>query len=114
MTTMPTHDDEEVPTMSRTRILSGRTAAVPIGLALAAAMAVAAPAAAHSQAVTPAGWDAPVVVGPISKAWAQAHCHAMAPAVVSGASNGVVVFTPAAALPCPANVTNPGGKVTGP
>lgn len=100
--------------MSSIRILRARTAALPLGLALAAALAVAAPAAAHSQTVTPTGWDAPVVIGPISKGWAQAHCHAMAPAVVSGASNGVVVFTPAAALPCPGNVTNPGGQVTGP
>jgi hypothetical protein len=114
MTTTPTHDDEEVPIMSSIRILRGRTAALPFGLALAAALAVAAPAAAHSQTVTPAGWDEPVVIGPISKGWAQAHCHAMSPSVVSGASNGVVVFTPAAALPCPANVTNPGGQVTGP
>jgi len=79
-------------------------------LALLAAMAI--PVAAHSQTVTPPGQDA-VVSGPISKAWAQAHCNAAAPAVVAGASNGVVVFTPQAALPCP-DVANPGGQVTGP
>jgi hypothetical protein len=108
------HDHEEVPIMSSIRILRGRTAVLPLCLALAAAIAVAAPAAAHSQTVTPPSSDAPVVIGPISKGWAQAHCHAMAPAVVAGASGGVVVFTPAAALPCPASVTNPGGQVTGP
>ena len=80
------------------------------GLALGAA----APAAAHSQTVTPPAKDGPVVTGPISKAWAQAHCHAAAPAVVAGASDGVVVFSPQAALPCPSTVTNPGGEVTGP
>ena len=99
--------------MSSIRILRGRAAVVPFGLALVAALAVAAPAAAHSQTVTPPSSDAPVVIGPISKAWAQAHCHAMAPAVVAAASGGVVAFSPAAALPCPANVTNPGGQVTG-
>jgi hypothetical protein len=79
-------------------------------LALLAAMAV--PVAAHSQTVTPSGQEAPVVTGPISKAWALAHCHAAAPAIVAGASNGVVVFTPQAALPCPP-VLNPGGQITG-
>lgn len=81
-------------------------------LALLAAMAV--PVAAHSQTVTPPGQDAAVVSGPISKAWAQAHCHAAAPAVVAGASNGVVVFTPPAALPCTPDLKNPGGQSTGP
>ncbi len=100
--------------MSSIRILRARTATLTLGLALAAALAVAAPAAGHSQTVTPPSSDTPVVVGPISKGWAQAHCHAMAPAVVATASDGVVVFTPGAALPCPANVTNPGGQVTGP
>jgi hypothetical protein len=79
-------------------------------MALLAIMAT--PVAAHSQTVTPPGKDA-VVSGPISNAWAQAHCHAASPGVVAGASNGVVVFTPQAALPCPA-VANPGGQVTGP
>jgi hypothetical protein len=79
-------------------------------LVLLAAMAI--PVAAHSQTVTPPGKDA-VVSGPISKAWAQAHCHSAAPGVVATASNGVVVFTPQGALPCPA-VANPGGQVTGP
>ncbi len=91
-----------------------RSSALALGFALAAAVAIAAPAAAHSQTVTPPAQDGPVVIGPISKGWAQAHCHAMAPAVVAAASNGVVVFTPAGALPCPSNVMNPGGQVTGP
>jgi len=81
-----------------------------IGLTFALAM----PAAAHSQTVTPPGGDGAVVRGPISNAWAQAHCHAQAPAVVATASNGVVVFSPPLALPCPDTVTNPGGQVTGP
>jgi hypothetical protein len=79
-------------------------------LALLAGLAV--PVAAHSQTVTPPGRDS-VVSGPISNAWAQAHCHAASPGVVAGASNGVVVFTPQGALDCPA-VANPGGQVTGP
>lgn len=91
-----------------------RRSALSLGFALATALAIAAPAAAHSQTVTPPGQDGPVVVGPISKGWAQAHCHAMAPAVVAAASDGVVVFTPGGALPCPSHVTNPGGQVTGP
>ena len=68
---------------------------------------------AHSQTVNPNG-NGDGFTKPISKPWAQAHCHAQAPAVVSGASNGVVAFNPATALPCPAHVTNPGGQVTGP
>lgn len=72
------------------------------------------PAAAHSQRVTPPGQGEVVVSGPISNAWAQAHCHAMAPAVVAGASDGVVVFSPQEPLSCPSTVTNPGGQVTGP
>lgn len=91
-----------------------RPSALSLGLALTAALAIAAPIAAHSQTVTPPSKDGPVVVGPISKGWAQAHCHAMAPAVVAAASDGVVVFTPGGPLPCPTHVTNPGGQVTGP
>jgi hypothetical protein len=81
-------------------------------LALLAAMAV--PVAAHSQTVTPPGQDGAVVSGPISQRWAQAHCHAAAPAVVAGASKGVVVFTPQAALDCLDEWLNPGDQVTGP
>ena len=64
----------------------------------------------HSQIVQPPSHDEPVVVGPISKAWAQAHCNSAAPATVANASDGVVRFLPGAALPCPAN-PNPGGQV---
>jgi hypothetical protein len=68
-------------------------------------------ALAHSQTVNPNG-NGEGFAKPISKAWAQAHCHAASPALVSEASNGVVQFLPAAALPCPA-VTNPGGQTHG-
>lgn len=68
------------------------------------------PALAHSQTVRPPGQDGPVVQGPISKAWAQAHCNAQAPYVTGEASDGVVVFSPQQALPCPA-VANPGGQI---
>jgi hypothetical protein len=64
----------------------------------------------HSQTVTPPSKDVPVVTGPISKPYAQAHCNSNAPATVAEASNGVVVFTPAGALPCPP-IPNPGGQV---
>jgi hypothetical protein len=70
----------------------------------------AAPALAHSQAVQPPSKESPVVAGPISNPWAQAHCNAQAPAVVADASGGVVIFTPQGHLPCPA-VPNPGGQV---
>ncbi|MCZ7554683.1 MAG: OsmC family protein [Anaerolineales bacterium] len=46
------------------------------------------------------------------KGLAQAHCHAASPAIISEASNGVVQFLPAGALPCPA-VPNPGGQIHG-
>lgn len=69
----------------------------------------AAPALAHGQTVQPPSKDSPVVSGPISNAWAQAHCNAEAPAVTAEASGGVAVFTPQAALYCPA-VPNPGGQ----
>lgn len=65
---------------------------------------------AHSQIVQPPSHDDPVVIGPISKAWAQAHCNASAPAIVADRSDGVVRFLPGAALPCPA-IANPGGHV---
>jgi hypothetical protein len=80
-------------------------------LTLLAAMAV--PVAAHSQTVTPPAQDAAVVSGPISQMWAQAHCHSAAPATVAGASKGVVVFTPQAALDCKDEWVNPGGQITG-
>lgn len=65
---------------------------------------------AHSQVVQPPSHDEPVVIGPISKAWAQAHCNSSAPAIVADASDGVVQFWPGTALPCPL-VANPGGQV---
>ena len=67
---------------------------------------------AHSQVVTPPGADEPVVSGPISNRWAQAHCNAASPAIVADRSGGVVQFLPAAALPCPL-VENPGGQIHG-
>ncbi len=65
--------------------------------------------AAHSQTVDPQG-NGDGFSKPISNAWAQAHCNSSAPAVVGTASKGVVRFSPAEALPCPA-VANPGGQV---
>ena len=67
---------------------------------------------AHSQVVTPPSGDVPVVSGPISNPWAQAHCNAASPAIIADRSNGVVQFLPGAALPCPA-VANPGGQIHG-
>lgn len=64
----------------------------------------------HSQIVQPPSHDEPVVSGPISKAWAQAHCNSAAPATVADASGGVVRFLPGVALTCPA-IANPGGQV---
>jgi hypothetical protein len=77
-----------------------------------ASLSMAAPAAAHTQTVTPPGQD-PVVSGPIARPWIQGHCQAQAPAVTDEASGGVVVFSPQTALDCPAT-PNPGGQVTGP
>ncbi|MEW5992234.1 MAG: hypothetical protein AB1736_12930 [Chloroflexota bacterium] len=68
-------------------------------------------ALAHSQSVNPMG-NGEGFTGPISNPWAQAHCHAASPGIVGEASNGVVQFLPATALPCPA-VPNPGGQVHG-
>lgn len=68
-------------------------------------------ALAHTQTVNPNG-NGEGFTRPISKPWAQAHCHAESPGLVSEASNGVVQFLPAAALSCPA-VHNPGGQVHG-
>lgn len=71
----------------------------------------AAAAAAHSQTVTPNG-NGEGFTKPISNPWAQAHCNAAAPAIVADRSGGVVQFSPAGALRCPA-VPNPGGQVHG-
>jgi hypothetical protein len=65
--------------------------------------------AAHSQTVSPNG-KGDGFTKPISNPFAQAHCNSSAPEVVATASNGVVTFSPAAALPCPA-IPNPGGQV---
>jgi hypothetical protein len=76
------------------------------------ALTIAGSALGHSQIVQPPSHDEPVVSGPISKAWAQAHCNANSPAIVADRSNGVVRFLPGAALPCPL-IANPGGQVHG-
>lgn len=81
-----------------------------LATATAFGLILALPAGAHTQSVTPPGSTEPVVQGPISNAWAQAHCNAESPAVTGDASGGVVVFNPQEALPCPATA-NPGGKV---
>ncbi len=86
-----------------------RTIAATVGGSLLVLVA-AGPVFGHSQIVQPPSHDEPVVVGPISNAWAQAHCNSAAPAIVANASDGVVRFLPGAALPCPA-ITNPGGQV---
>ena len=78
------------------------------------ALVIAPAAQAHTQTVNPPGKGEPGIVSdPISKPFAQAHCHAASPAIVATASNGVVSFSPAGALPCPP-VPNPGGQTTGP
>jgi hypothetical protein len=77
---------------------------------VALAMSAAA-VAAHTQTVDPNG-NGDGFTKPISNPWAQAHCHAASPSLVFDASNGVVAFNPATALPCPA-VPNPGGQVHG-
>ena len=88
-------------------------------LSLAAAISVialiaAGPAAAHGIIVNPPGNDAPSPAsGPISKPYAQAHCHSAAPEQATANSGGVVTFVPAGAFPCPP-VPNPGGQTTGP
>lgn len=63
-------------------------------LATALLLGAAGPSFAHSQSVLPPGFDSPVVYGPISQPWAQAHCRSAAPGVVAGASGGVVSFSP--------------------
>ena len=79
----------------------------------ASALVIAAPAAAHGIIVNPPGQDGPTVTGPVSRPWAQAHCHSAAPEQATANSGGVVTFTPSRALPCPP-VPNPGGQITGP
>jgi hypothetical protein len=79
----------------------------------AAPVLMAAPAAAHTQTVTPPGQD-PVVSGPIARPWIQGHCQAAAPFVTFEASGGVVDFSPHGEVSCDDTITNPGGQVTGP
>jgi hypothetical protein len=81
-------------------------------MATAATLIAAGGVLAHAQIVSPPGQDGAVVSGPISNAWAQAHCNAASPAIIADRSGGVVQFLPAATLPCPA-VPNPGGQVHG-
>lgn len=97
--------------MQTHRATPGITAAV-LSLVATAVLGVGS-VAAHSQTIDPIGEGAGFTK-PISNRWAQAHCRAEAPAVVYEASNGVVAFNPPTALPCPGNVMNPGGQVTGP
>ena len=71
---------------------------------------MAAPAAAHGKDVHPPGeGDGHEFMG-VSRAWAQAHCHAEAPEKATANSGGVVEFTPDEPLPC-SDVENPGGQV---
>lgn len=67
-------------------------------------------AAAHGLEIRPHGQNEPVVEGPVSQAWAQAHCQAEAPETATAVSGGVVVFTPAEALDCEEE-QNPGGQI---
>lgn len=89
---------------------SARRLGVAAAIVVLTAAAGASGALAHSQTVSPPGQDDPTVTGPISKPYAQAHCNSNAPAIVAEASDGVVVFSPPAPLPCPA-IENPGGQV---
>lgn len=66
--------------------------------------------AAHSITVTPNGNADGFGPRPISRPWAQAHCNANSPSHIAESSNGIVQFTPADALPCPA-IENRGGQV---
>jgi hypothetical protein len=70
---------------------------------------MAAPAAAHGKDVHPPGAGDGHEFMAVSKAWAQAHCQAAAPEQATANSGGVVRFSPAEALPCPAT-PNPGGQ----
>lgn len=84
-------------------------------LSIVAVMALGvASVAAHTMTLDPPAGTGGFTNEPISKPWAQAHCNAQSPAIVSDASGGVVAFNPPTALPCPHTVTNPGGQVTGP
>ncbi len=85
---------------------------VSIAVASGCALALAGSASAHALIVTPPGQDGAVVSQPVSKPYAQAHCHAQSPAELSD-SPAAARFTPGAALPCPP-VPNPGGQTTGP
>lgn len=73
-------------------------------------VASAAPAAAHGKDVHPPGEGDGHEFMAVSRAWAQAHCHAEAPERATASSGGVVAFQPAGALPCP-ETANPGGQV---
>lgn len=86
-----------------------RITAALVGAA-ALALVPASSALAHGQIIQPPAHDEPVVTGPISKPWAQAHCHAASPAIVTEASNGVVAFPPGTKLECP-DFPNPGGQI---
>jgi hypothetical protein len=88
------------------RVLTGATASAILMLVMSVASA-----AAHTQTVNPNG-NGDGFTKPISNAWAQAHCSAQSPSIVAERSNGVMAFSPAAALPCPL-VPNPGGQVHG-
>jgi hypothetical protein len=74
------------------------------------ALSLAAVASAHVLVVTPPGQDPRVQ--PVSKPYAQAHCHAQSPSELSD-SPAAAQFVPGGAFPCPP-VPNPGGQVTGP
>ena len=90
-----------------TRQRRAMTVGVAIGII---SMLGAGPAAAHSQTVTPPGHDEPVRDGePVSRLWAQAHCHASSPEVL-GDGAGVATFEPAGALPCLDSYENPAGR----
>ena len=107
-----TQQEKNVSTHSATSLHDGRIRRLTgIWIATLALLTLsAAPALAHSQTVQPPSKEIPVVAGPISNPWAQAHCKAQAPAVVADASSGVVTFSPQGHLPCPP-VANPGGQV---
>jgi hypothetical protein len=75
------------------------------------ALSLAGGASAHVLIVTAPGQEGPRVQ-PVSKPYAQAHCHAQSPSELSD-SPAAAQFAPGGAFPCPA-VPNPGGQVTGP
>jgi hypothetical protein len=77
-----------------------------LGLALASPAAT---ASAHGLTVVPPTGETKVNQV-VSTDWAQAHCHAQAPATATDKSGGVVTFTPAGAFPCP---TGPGQGAPG-